>query len=211
PTFSTIPAPSCPRTAGKGIGMSPARVMESVWHTPEATIRTSASPRPGSPRSISCSVNGASFSSTTSARIRIVPTSSRSSGTADSDDHAASGAHGITPGERSGATWRSCGSERADGDLASHIYLSPPAVPEHLRCSAPPMRSGDRCRHRLLHGVARLVRADGNPERRREPVPGVDRRDGERQRDEPGLDRKSTRLNSSHVKISYAVFCLKKK
>src|SRR5438874_6055945 len=29
-------------------------------------------------------------------------------------------------------------------------------------------------------------------------------------RGEP-LDRKSTRLNSSHVEISYAVFCLKKK
>src|SRR5207249_11612528 len=27
----------------------------------------------------------------------------------------------------------------------------------------------------------------------------------------PGRDRKSTRLNSSHVSISYAVFCLKKK
>src|SRR5690606_40755565 len=27
----------------------------------------------------------------------------------------------------------------------------------------------------------------------------------------PRADRKSTRLNSSHVKISYAVFCLKKK
>src|SRR3989442_8725440 len=27
----------------------------------------------------------------------------------------------------------------------------------------------------------------------------------------PLLDRKSTRLNSSHVRISYAVFCLKKK
>src|SRR5690606_41134297 len=27
----------------------------------------------------------------------------------------------------------------------------------------------------------------------------------------PDLDRKSTRLNSSHVKISYAVFCLKRK
>src|SRR5690554_5622594 len=27
----------------------------------------------------------------------------------------------------------------------------------------------------------------------------------------PGEDRKSTRLNSSHVRISYAVFCLKKK
>src|SRR5699024_11771785 len=32
--------------------------------------------------------------------------------------------------------------------------------------------------------------------------------DGDRQH---GLDRKSTRLNSSHVSISYAVFCLKKK
>src|SRR5439155_24478039 len=27
----------------------------------------------------------------------------------------------------------------------------------------------------------------------------------------PNVDRKSTRLNSSHVAISYAVFCLKKK
>src|SRR5690606_41701114 len=29
-------------------------------------------------------------------------------------------------------------------------------------------------------------------------------------RDKRQVDRKSTRLNSSHVKISYAVFCLKK-
>src|SRR3712207_7459770 len=28
---------------------------------------------------------------------------------------------------------------------------------------------------------------------------------------DPGGDRKSTRLNSSHANISYAVFCLKKK
>src|SRR5256886_11914730 len=28
---------------------------------------------------------------------------------------------------------------------------------------------------------------------------------------DPGRDRKSTRLNSSHSQISYAVFCLKKK
>src|SRR2546430_9274661 len=34
------------------------------------------------------------------------------------------------------------------------------------------------------------------------PVGGADRRPG---------DRKSTRLNSSHSQISYAVFCLKKK
>src|SRR2546427_5969347 len=38
------------------------------------------------------------------------------------------------------------------------------------------------------------------------PVPGGD--PGRRQ---PVLDRKSTRLNSSHSQISYAVFCLKKK
>src|SRR5690554_7306821 len=30
-------------------------------------------------------------------------------------------------------------------------------------------------------------------------------------RETPSADRKSTRLNSSHVRISYAVFCLKKK
>src|SRR3712207_7493390 len=32
-----------------------------------------------------------------------------------------------------------------------------------------------------------------------------------RYRESPELDRKSTRLNSSHANISYAVFCLKKK
>src|SRR5256885_4465214 len=32
-----------------------------------------------------------------------------------------------------------------------------------------------------------------------------------RRREGTGLDRKSTRLNSSHLVISYAVFCLKKK
>src|SRR5256885_7930251 len=37
---------------------------------------------------------------------------------------------------------------------------------------------------------------------------GLDNRDG---RIETGTDRKSTRLNSSHLVISYAVFCLKKK
>src|SRR5256885_8561093 len=37
------------------------------------------------------------------------------------------------------------------------------------------------------------------------PCPGV------RRRSRPLRDRKSTRLNSSHLVISYAVFCLKKK
>src|SRR5439155_22534457 len=34
---------------------------------------------------------------------------------------------------------------------------------------------------------------------------------GRERREAENLDRKSTRLNSSHVAISYAVFCLKKK
>src|SRR2546427_12598213 len=46
-------------------------------------------------------------------------------------------------------------------------------------------------------------------------VPGRDRRLGLAQDRvepaEPERDRKSTRLNSSHSQISYAVFCLKKK
>src|SRR5256885_3824645 len=37
------------------------------------------------------------------------------------------------------------------------------------------------------------------------------RRDADRRDDLRGPDRKSTRLNSSHLVISYAVFCLKKK
>src|SRR5215471_20600130 len=38
-----------------------------------------------------------------------------------------------------------------------------------------------------------------------------DHRDGRGLAPGPPGDRKSTRLNSSHVEISYAVFCLKKK
>src|SRR6266699_5788774 len=44
--------------------------------------------------------------------------------------------------------------------------------------------------------------------------PPVDRHRAPRRRDAPlapAADRKSTRLNSSHVRNSYAVFCLKKK
>src|SRR3712207_8707007 len=44
--------------------------------------------------------------------------------------------------------------------------------------------------------------------------PAVGRRGGQvgpRHLDGDQLDRKSTRLNSSHANISYAVFCLKKK
>src|SRR3712207_8400177 len=39
----------------------------------------------------------------------------------------------------------------------------------------------------------------------------VGHHDGGAGRPSPARDRKSTRLNSSHANISYAVFCLKKK
>src|SRR5436305_9148634 len=42
-------------------------------------------------------------------------------------------------------------------------------------------------------------------------LPTLLRQLGDRVGGDPRLDRKSTRLNSSHVRISYAVFCLKKK
>src|SRR3712207_7570797 len=59
--------------------------------------------------------------------------------------------------------------------------------------------------HPLRGRLGRRDAAHGRP---------LHERDGdarERPRDAAGLDRKSTRLNSSHANISYAVFCLKKK
>src|SRR6266511_5503589 len=59
---------------------------------------------------------------------------------------------------------------------------------------------------RPRHGTSpRLLRLRG----RGGALPRPRRRRGHGHR--RGRDRKSTRLNSSHVKISYAVFCLKKK
>src|SRR5256885_6683401 len=45
-----------------------------------------------------------------------------------------------------------------------------------------------------------------------EILDAIDKHYGESEKQQPfGADRKSTRLNSSHLVISYAVFCLKKK
>src|SRR5258707_2081394 len=60
---------------------------------------------------------------------------------------------------------------------------------------------------------------DGNAGRRSDPVdppplfcPYIEQHDDEEKKNHHGArDRKSTRLNSSHANISYAVFCLKKK
>src|SRR3712207_6939016 len=80
-------------------------------------------------------------------------------------------------------------------------------------------RSDEEHRARLADaGADRLALLGGHDRLRlRHPVPG--RRPASRRARRPdrraaradGLDRKSTRLNSSHANISYAVFCLKKK
>src|SRR3712207_7073696 len=57
-----------------------------------------------------------------------------------------------------------------------------------------------RAQERVLFGEDRASQVGGNVRRRARVDPGRPRR-----------DRKSTRLNSSHANISYAVFCLKKK
>src|SRR5207249_11272420 len=48
------------------------------------------------------------------------------------------------------------------------------------------------------------------PRERAGLVDGAEWRDSAHEVAAPPVDRKSTRLNSSHVSISYAVFCLKK-
>src|SRR2546422_1632765 len=61
------------------------------------------------------------------------------------------------------------------------------------------------------HAVDEVVVADDGGNRRAETRGGGDERLGDAGRHHRQADRKSTRLNSSHGYISYAVFCLKKK
>src|SRR5437773_3610030 len=58
----------------------------------------------------------------------------------------------------------------------------------------------------LARSRARVVRTGESPGGR-----GTQRPRSQHRRDPADQDRKSTRLNSSHITISYAVFCLKKK
>src|SRR3712207_8248548 len=64
----------------------------------------------------------------------------------------------------------------------------------------------DLADRRLRH----LLELVPDPEDRRSVAPQVARALGERAQVGDVQDRKSTRLNSSHANISYAVFCLKK-
>src|SRR3712207_7045292 len=78
---------------------------------------------------------------------------------------------------------------------------------------SPTTRGSSRRRHGVV-GTAGWP--PGEPSGRRAASPddrGTPRADEQRRGDGnvDGPDRKSTRLNSSHANISYAVFCLKKK
>src|SRR5205085_8484503 len=105
----------------------------------------------------------------------------------------------------------------AASDLSSRVSAAPPAVPSfptrrssdlprrrpdasaRTRCSSSriSLRSLDSARSSGSAIAGRLLRQGGDHDDQDQPT--------ERQ------DRKSTRLNSSHSQISYAVFCLKKK
>src|SRR5256885_10955060 len=85
--------------------------------------------------------------------------------------------------------------------VADQIVWSwtPPAWPRRLRSRLP--------RHEQPRGAW----SDLDLERRHAQELTVSLRQSWRLRLDANVDRKSTRLNSSHLVISYAVFCLKKK
>src|SRR5690606_39863074 len=86
-----------------------------------------------------------------------------------------------------------------DRDAAHYLVAGP--EPHHPD-QAPPGK-GPRLRHDLEQGEGRGSAQDHHP--------GPSGKACRGSRQPAHRDRKSTRLNSSHVKISYAVFCLKKK
>src|SRR3712207_8281314 len=79
---------------------------------------------------------------------------------------------------------------------------------------ATPFSGSARGRHMLRGGLVQQGGAGGDvplepPADFEADVDAPD--EGRRRRDRTVADRKSTRLNSSHANISYAVFCLKTK
>src|SRR5688500_8171980 len=87
------------------------------------------------------------------------------------------------------------------------ILFSPLRSVSHLYLHSFPTRRSSDLAIRIVGGPA--VGAD-EARQSEDPLQCLDRRRSRRdERARP--DRKSTRLNSSHLVISYAVFCLKKK
>src|SRR5690606_42049182 len=102
-------------------------------------------------------------------------------------------------------------SDQATASCDSYTLSLHDALPISRPASAPARSSWsatDDPRRRSTGGTAPRLPA-ARPVRGWRAVLGAP---AQRRAAHPALrDRKSTRLNSSHVKISYAVFCLKKK
>src|SRR3712207_8668719 len=75
---------------------------------------------------------------------------------------------------------------------------------DEFKASQPASEPADRLAGQLMSYTSGTT---GRPKGVKRPLPGID---ADTQAAMFG-DRKSTRLNSSHANISYAVFCLKKK
>src|SRR5699024_12789203 len=108
----------------------------------------------------------------------------------------------------------------------SRTRLSMASIPRTALASFPTRRSSDLCDVAPNHRTGQIVDRQNKTVLRHEARKGAQRHPamtlrvparggmmmtegiGQKNRD---ADRKSTRLNSSHVSISYAVFCLKKK
>src|SRR5690606_40172860 len=80
---------------------------------------------------------------------------------------------------------------------------------DHWKLTHSFVSNGDLTRTLWLDSITRTGKAGDGPDITLPPTTLLPVQK-ENRVDETG-DRKSTRLNSSHVKISYAVFCLKKK
>src|SRR5690606_39411240 len=85
-------------------------------------------------------------------------------------------------------------------------------IEPRMQLEAARMRLANRELERIVPGVRRTALLTGQVRRPRLQLRRVQRIRSRTHVQHDGVqDRKSTRLNSSHVKISYAVFCLKKK
>src|SRR3712207_9463298 len=104
---------------------------------------------------------------------------------------------------------------QCESTVCEYCFLNDTATTEIYTLSlhdALPIWYAPETVHRAPHGQGGQCRGrqeDGRSQARQPAAAGHrdegNRRDGGRE-----LDRKSTRLNSSHANISYAVFCLKK-
>src|SRR5207302_11031541 len=96
-------------------------------------------------------------------------------------------------------------------DITPHLFFL--MLPQPPKSTLFPYTTLFRSRSHFILSAARLSSLKSGvfatrPSSPKSGVEGFGKNVGERH---IRRDRKSTRLNSSHVKISYAVFCLKKK